>query len=548
MTISVLDGRLLCSLLINGYRNLKRNITTVDELNVFPVPDGDTGKNMTATLEGGISCNYPDDITVSELMKRFSHGALLSARGNSGVILSQIIRGIAKHTEHHEILTVSDFISSLNSGAACAYSAVAQPVEGTMLTVIREAAENAGANCSSIKDFTGCLELVLSEMRKSLARTPELLPVLKEAGVIDSGGAGLVYFFEGMLMYLKTGEFISDNTSAAESAPQNFSYDPENLLTYGYCTEFILQLQASKTDINLFNINDMNRELEKLGNSIVAVQDGSLVKVHIHSFEPEKIIGYARTFGELVTIKIENMTVQHSETEHYEEDSDYSSVPVKYAVAATASGSGIIKYFKDTGASAIINGGQTNNPSAEDFISAFRKINAEYIIVLPNDSNIIMTAMQAASMYTAADVRVIPTKSIAEGCSALSMFDTSLDTVEDVITEMTCYLSNVTTGYVTTATRDAFINGVNVVKDDYIGLIPDCILSDSPDKVEAALSLIANLPDIDDKQIVTAFCGWDVTQEEKDTFRNELLKRYPLIEIGMIDGNQDIYSFIFSIE
>lgn len=575
MTHPVMDGTQLYKLFTNGYLNLKRNMAMVDELNVFPVPDGDTGKNMTATIEGGVIGSNANEASVQALMKEFSHSALLSARGNSGVILSQFIRGIAKGTKGKDTLTVLDFIDAIKSGVNHAYNSVVKPVEGTMLTVMREGSESAYRKHPNLKDFDSCLDAILAGMRKSLKNTPELLPVLKEAGVVDSGGAGLICIFEGMLMALRNEE-IPDEPVVATTNNTSLSYDPENLLTYGYCTEFILQLQASKTDIDAFNVCDMISFLETIGESIVAVQDETLVKVHVHTFEPENVIAYARKFGELVTIKIENMTVQHSEQDSSAHPSDavsnltsensinsrfsdaglssvvdYGQIPAertKYAVVATASGSGIINYFKDAGVAAIVDGGQTNNPSAEDFVNAFKQLNAEYIIVLPNDSNIVMTAMQAAKIYKDADIRVIKTKSIAEGYSALSMMDLSLETVEDVISEMTYYLPNVTTGYVTTATRDAYIDGVEITKDHYIGLTTDTIISDSPDKVTAALMLLDNLPDIDDKQVVTAFCGLDVTEEEKDNFSNEVHRKYPLIEIGMIDGKQDVYSFIFAIE
>ncbi len=570
MTHPVMDGTQLYKLFTNGYLNLKRNMATVDELNVFPVPDGDTGKNMTATIEGGVTGSNPNETSIQILMKEFSHSALLSARGNSGVILSQFIRGIAKGTKGKDVLTVLDFIDAIKFGVNHAYNSVVKPVEGTMLTVMREGSESAYRKHSSLKDFDNCLDAILTGMRKSLKNTPELLPVLKQAGVVDSGGAGLVCIFEGMLMALRNQEIPDEPVAAATGNKFSFSYDPENLLEYGYCTEFILQLQTSKTDISSFNISDMITQLEAMGESIVAVQDDTLVKVHVHTFEPENVIGYARKFGELITIKIENMTVQHSDHDSHTSatgninelisndilnadftqtnDDELPAERTKYAVVATASGAGIISYFKDAGVTAIVDGGQTNNPSAEDFVNTFKKLNAEYIIVLPNDSNIVMTALQAAKIYKDADIRVITTKSIAEGYSALSMMDLSLDTVDDVISEMTYYLPNVTTGYVTTATRDACIDGVDITKDHYIGLTTDTIISDSPDKVTAALMLLDNLPDIEDKQVVTAFCGIDVTEEEKDNFSNEVHHKYPLIEIGMIDGKQDVYSFIFAIE
>lgn len=544
MSVTVLDGVQLCDLLLNGYRNLKRNMSIVDELNVFPVPDGDTGKNMTMTLEGGVGKSNGNQTSAELVMQDFSRGTLLSARGNSGVILSQFIRGLAEGMQHKSVISIDDFLHAMQSGTNRAYTAVSKPVEGTMLTVMREASERAMSKRASFTDFESCMDSIVASMKISLNHTPELLPVLKEAGVVDSGGAGLTFIFEGMLMALRNEIIADDAVELHDTQIQFNAYDPEDLLIYGYCTEFILQLQKQKTDIENFDINQVINYLETIGDSIVAVLDGTLVKVHVHSKCPEEVIRFARTMGELITIKIENMTVQHSETKTYAPAVEH----VRYAVVATASGRGIIKYFKNTGVNVVVDGGQTNNPSAQDFIDAFQKVSADYIIVLPNDSNIILTAKQAAEVYKSSDVRVIPTKSISEGYSALSMMDLSLDTVEEVIEDMTHYLPNVTTGYVTTATRDTTMNGVEIHKDDYIGLTSDAILSDSTDKVDAALSLIDRLPDINDKQVITAFCGSDVTLGEKSAFRRMILQKYPLMEVGLIDGGQDVYSFIFAIE
>lgn len=544
MSATFLDGTQLRNLLINGYRNLKRNMSTVDELNVFPVPDGDTGKNMTMTLEGGVSKSKENQISAGLVMQDFSRGTLLAARGNSGVILSQFIRGLAEGMQNKSNITIDDFLQAMKSGSNRAYTAVSKPVEGTMLTVMRESSEQALKKRSKYTDFESCLDAIVAAMKVSLNHTPELLPVLKEAGVIDSGGAGLVCIFEGMLMALRNEIIDEDAVELPNTQIQFTSYDPENLLVYGYCTEFILQLQASKTNLDTFDINHVIQYLETIGDSIVAVLDGTLVKVHVHSRCPEEVIRFARTMGELVTIKIENMTVQHTELQTHAPSMEH----VKYAVVATATGRGIIKYFKNAGVAVIVDGGQTNNPSAQDFINAFQQINADHIIVLPNDSNIIMTAQQAAEVYKKADIRVIATKSIAEGYSALSMMDLSLDTIEEVISEMTHYLPYVTTGYVTTATRDTIMNGIEIHKDDYIGLTSDTILSDSSDKVDAALTFIEQLPDIENKQVITAFCGCDVTLGEKSAFRRMILQRHPLMEVGLIDGGQDVYSFIFAIE
>ncbi len=548
MSTTTVDGLILRDMLANGYRNLLRNADTVDDLNVFPVPDGDTGKNMSMTLEGGVKKGPAEESNVSVYMTEFARGTLLSARGNSGVILSQFIRGLSNGMDELAELSIDDFLNAMEAGYKKAYDSVAKPTEGTMLTVMRESTVAAMDNRDMFTDYISLFDYIIKEMRKSLVKTPDLLPVLKEAGVVDSGGAGLVYIFEGMLLFLQ-GEVIDSDRSDINSPTAGVSfndYDPENLLTFGYCNEFILQLQKHKIDFEDFDLDGMIEYYESIGDSIVAVRDDSLVKVHVHSRTPEKVIEYARQFGELITVKIENMTVQHSEL--HSGNVQVQKEHVRYSVVATATGHGMRKYFKNAGASVVIDGGKTNNPSSEDFINAFRQVNADYILVLPNDSNIILAAEQAAKLYKDADVRVIPTKSLAEGYSALSMMDLSLDTVEDVISEMTYYLPNVTTGYVSVATRDANLNNVAITKGHYIGLLQDTVLSDNTDKVEAALELLDRLPDMEDKEVITAFCGEDVTLGEKSTFRRIVRERYPLIEVGMIDGGQDVYNFIFAIE
>ncbi len=541
MSIEVLDGVSLFKVMENGYRNLRRNMSVIDDLNVFPVPDGDTGKNMTMTIEGGIMKAHQGSADAADTMQTIAQGTLLSARGNSGVILSQFIRGLANGMGNKKNLRVSDFVLAMRCGVDKAYDAVVNPVEGTMLTVMREGTQAIeGITISTYEDL---FYQLIRAMKKSLRNTPELLPVLKEAGVVDSGGAGLICIFEGMQLALAN-EWIEEDAAPIASYDASIltDFDPESLLEFGYCTEFILQLQPAKVDLAALNINDVIAHLSTLGNSIVAVQEQSLIKVHIHSFEPEKILAYARTLGEFLTIKIENMSVQHNETVAPKKD------PLKYAIVATAAGQGLIEYFQQIGANAVIDGGQTNNPSAQDFIAAFDTLDAEHIIVLPNDSNIIMAAKQAAEIYSKTDVRIIETKSIAEGYSALSMMDLSYDTVEDVIDEMSCYLSDVTTGYVTTATRDAVIDGVSIIKDHYIGLTPKHIYCDGTDKVDVATELFALLPDMSDKQVLTVFTGRDVTDEQLERLTSTVSQHFPMLEVGVINGQQDVYSFIFAIE
>ena len=544
--IHTMDGALLRRLLINGYRNLKRHRAEIDELNVFPIPDGDTGKNMMMTYEGGVvSMEAISEDSAEVLLSGFAKGTLLSARGNSGVILSQFFRGFAEGAAGKQVLAPSDLLQMVQQGAEKAYGAVLEPVEGTMLTVMRESRRNAAKVKQAQESVEGCLETLLLEMERSLAHTPELLPVLKESGVVDSGGAGLVRVFEGMLMALR-GEMLPEEETLQDEAGSDLSFPLNEAwdgpMVYGYCTEFVLRLQKKKTNPRNFSVETVTERLASFGDSIVAVQDGSLLKVHVHTFAPENVLAYGRSMGEFLSVKIENMDLQHSELHRK------SRKKVKYAVVAVASGKGIVEYFKNIGVTAVVDGGQTNNPSVDTFLRVFRTLNAEHILVLPNDSNVVMTAQMAAQLYSGAQVHVLPTRSVAEGFSALTMMDLSLETPEAVIAEMTHYLPNVTTAYVTVAVRDSAMNGVTVRKGDYIGLTSEKILSSSKDLLMTAEQMLERLPDMENKQVLTAFCGGDVTEELCRELQNRLEKRYPLMDVALLPGGQDVYSFIFAIE
>ncbi|MBQ2730251.1 MAG: DAK2 domain-containing protein [Clostridia bacterium] len=540
MSTKRLDGIALRNLLMSGYLNLQNNKDTINSLNVFPVPDGDTGINMAKTLEGGISA--PEGADAAQYMKAFSKNSLLTARGNSGVILSQFIRGLAKGCEGYDSLSVSNFADAFNNGVSCAYSSVIKPVEGTMLTVLREAGEYLTKNCNSFSCFEECFNGLCEMTEHSLANTPELLPVLKEAGVVDSGGAGVLTILRGMEASL-----LGRDVQAAVTVPEIYSNDvptdlgPDFVFDYGYCTEFIIQLLNAKCDVKAFDASVLADYLSEIGDSVAIVCDEDIVKVHVHTKTPEAAIGKAREYGELLTVKIENMSVQHSEA-------NIVSKREKYAVVAVVKGDGLRKYFSEIGVSAFVDGGQTNNPSAEDFIKTFKSLNAEHIIVLPNNSNIILTARQAVKMYGEGDVHVIPTKSYAECYSALSMMDPTSETVEAFIEGMTSYLPYVTSGYVTVATRDVTMNGVEVKTGKYIGLDNDNVLSCNEDKIECAMGLFRNLPDIDDKGVITVFYGADTSKDEADKLKASIKKEFPDIETGFIAGGQDVYSFIFSIE
>lgn len=537
-----LDGIALHRLFESGYRNLKKNTGTINELNVFPVPDGDTGTNMVMTFGGGFRGVSPTN-HVGDYMDALARGCLLSARGNSGVIFSQFIHGLARGMAGKDSICFGDLAYAFACAREDAYNAILTPTEGTILTVISKAAEFLQKETDW--DFLSGFETLLKNMKSTLEKTPELLPILKESGVVDSGGAGLVCFVEGIVACLN-GQDIEDTPEldgTVSPAVNHTSFGADSVLEYGYCTEFILQLLHAKTDISAFTLDAFLKPLQEMGDSIVAVVSDTLVKIHIHTFTPERVLEYGRRFGEFVTLKIENMSVQHSD----------AAVPSKkehrkYAVVAVASGAGIVEYFREIGANAIIDGGQTNNPSVDAFLEAFRSLDAEHIIVLPNNSNVVLTAQQAAGIYRDADVRVIPAKSIVEGCSALSLFNPDCGSIDELLEEMSSSLSGVTTGYLTTAIRDAAIGGVPVQKGHYIGLDRETILACGEDKVQTAFALVQKITQRSPKEIIVVFYGADTTEAEADAFRQLLQTAYPCAEIGFLNGGQEIYDFIISLE
>ncbi len=545
-----IDGKVLNYIFTVGYRNLKRRMDVINDLNVFPVPDGDTGTNMVHTFGGGLGAVTVQS-NVSDYMKDLSKAVLLSARGNSGVIFSQFFRGLYRGFENKESVCFDDLAYAFACAKEDSYKSIMTPAEGTILTIIREAAEFLDKNSSKYADFKSGFEALISCMSDTLSRTPEMLPVLKEAGVVDSGGAGLVCFFEGMHTYFcgTTLDDIEDNDSFTPKTVNAGSFGPDSVMEYGYCTEFILQLMNAKTDISTFSTDEFVKPLNALGDSIVAVASDGIVKIHIHTFEPEKVLAYARRFGEFVTLKIENMSVQHNEIQA---ESVSPATPkkekVKYAVITVASGDGIVDYFQNIGASAVIDGGQTNNPSVSEFLAAFDRFEAEHIVVLPNNSNIILTANQAAEMYENCKVHVIPTKSITEGYSALSMMNLWVDTVEELIEDMSAGLSSVTSAYVTTATRTTNIGGIDIVKDNYIGIKDKDIRLCSPDRFATVCGIIKSVMDESEKAVIIIFCGKSVPPEETEALSNFMKTEYPLIDVGFVDGKQDVYDYIISLE
>ncbi len=543
MQFKTIDGVKLHRLFTNGYYNLQKNMTAVNDLNVFPVPDGDTGTNMVQTLSG--LKRVKDDISdVGEYMKQLSSNVLLSARGNSGVILSQFIHGLYRGFAEKSEIEFRDFANAFVCATEDSYKAVITPVEGTILTLIREATDFLKKHGEEYEDFESGFKALIEQMKVSLSKTPQLLPILREANVVDSGGAGLLSFMEGIYSYLcgeeveETFEFSNDASPNA-NLPSDFGAD--TVLEFGYCTEFILQLMNYKTNLAAFDTDAFVKAIEPMGDSIVAVHNDGILKIHIHTFTPERVLEYARSLGEFISVKIENMSIQHSEA-------DRPSERVKYATLSVASGQGIIDYFYSIGADIVIDGGQTNNPSVNDFIDKFKTLNAENIIVLPNNPNIIFTANQAAEMYTDTKVTVIPTKSIVEGYSAFSMMNPSAKTVEEFVQGMSEGLCNVTSAYVTVAVRDAVLNGKEVKKDDYIGLNGKTLISKGSNALDTALELIKAITEAETKDVIVVFYGESISEEEANTLENTLREQYPLYDIGFVNGRQSIYDFIISLE
>ena len=552
----ILDGAGYKDLVTNGCASLRKNSKIVDALNVFPVPDGDTGINMRMTIESGANeiKNY-DDNSIYEVAKKFSRGMLMGARGNSGVILSQFFRGLYKGLTDKTEVNAVELGQAFASGVQQAYKAVMKPVEGTILTVVREATEYVNSVVTPEFSIEKFFEEFIKEAQASLDRTPNILPVLKDAGVVDSGGAGMLYIIEGMYKALK-GEYIHVNGDAPQttvSLKHNFNADSE--LTYGYCTEFILQLQNSKVaDIENFDVQPMIDYLLSIGDSAVCVRDEDIVKIHVHTRTPGEVLNFGQKYGEFITIKIENMQVQHTESTEIEQCNCEECVEArkkaehkKWAVIMVASGEGLVNTFKEMGVDYVVSGGQTMNPSAEDFVKGFDELNADNILVFPNNSNIIMAAEQAAKYYGKANVHVVKTKSIAQGYAALAMLDVSSDDINVILEETNEVIANVTTGLVTYAIRDAEIDDVVIHNGDFMGLCNSKIKCAEATKVGATKSLI-DLTDAKDKEIITIIYGKDVTEDELNEVVEYINENYDNLEVETIDGGQEVYSFILSIE
>lgn len=533
---------------------LSKNSEFVDKLNVFPVPDGDTGTNMTLTVENGAkTVNEDSSENVGKLTESLAKGMLMGARGNSGVITSQLFRGFYKSAENKEILSAKDLADAFSNGVATAYKAVMKPVEGTILTVARVGAEEGAKKAKETDDAVEVMKAVVSGAKKALQETPEMLPVLKQVGVVDSGGQGLVFiyqgFLEGLLGEKDSEEYQLDNFEMdelinaahhqAEAAQVQLS---TNDIVNGYCTEIMIDLQADVPNKKKFALDEFRTHLSKLGDSLLAVSDGEIAKVHVHTEHPGEVFVYGSQFGELGKIKIDNMRIQH---ETIVENNEEQEEAVDFAVIAVASGHGIRELFKSEGVNRIISGGQTMNPSTQDIIDAIQKSGAKKAIVLPNNGNIVMAAKQAAEVCDI-PVGIVPTKTISQGLTAMLSFNPEAS-VQENVEAMSEDLDAVVSGEVTRAIRDTEIDDVQIKKDDYLGIIDGKIKVDNPDLINTTIEMIENMLD-EDSEIVTVIYGSDATKKQAEKIVSQLEEKHDDLEFEIHDGGQPVYYFLVSVE
>lgn len=548
----LVTGSLFADMVKGGAVNLRNNAQVVNDLNVFPIPDGDTGDNMGRTIEGG-SVAAETGESLADIAKRMADGMLMSARGNSGVILSQFFDGVAKGFRDVERADIAQFAQAFLSGVKQAYSSVVKPTEGTILTVMREATEKAMKTVSEGDSIERFFDIFKDEMYRSLENTPNLLDVLKEAGVIDSGGAGFVYIIEGMDRVLR-GETIQAANGAApavqtELDTSSFGVDTE--MIFGYCTEVLLQLRSDKVDVEGYDVKTLIDYLESIGGeSIVAFKTGTRIKLHVHTFEPEKVLAFCHTIGEFVTMKVENMSIQHSESivdNRFARKEPEKAAHKEIGIVSVAQGDGIKEMFMQFGADYIVDGQQTMNPSTEDFITAFDAVNADKIIVLPNNSNIILAAKQAAELYEKAEVRVVPSTSIAEGYAAFTMLDLTSGDLDVICSELESAMQGVISAQVTYAVRNSVTGGFVIQQGDWLGFDGKKLIAVDDTCAEVACDLLGKV-DMTDKEVIIAIMGKDATAEDMDKVRKFIQTHTSRVELYEVDGGQDIYPFIFAIE
>ena len=535
---------------------LNKQAEYVNSLNVFPVPDGDTGTNMGMTIENGAKeVADKSASTVGEVAAIFAKGLLMGARGNSGVITSQLFRGFSQSVKGKDELDGQALALAFQSGVEVAYKAVMKPVEGTILTVSRGAAIGAKKKAEATNDAVEVMKAALEGAKAALAKTPDMLPVLKEVGVVDSGGQGLVFIYEGFLSAL-TGEYIASEDFQATPATMSQMINAEHHksvaghvatedITFGYCTEIMVALKQGPTYVKDFDYDEFRNYLNELGDSLLVVNDDEIVKVHVHTEDPGLVMQEGLKYGSLVKVKVDNMRNQHEAQLEKEEKATKPAEEKEYAIIAVVAGDGLAEIFKAQGVDYIISGGQTMNPSTEDFIKAVDQVNARNIIFLPNNKNIFMAAQSAAEVLEQ-PTTVIETRTLPQGLTSLLAFDSG-KTIEENHERMTAALSDVISGSVTTAVRDTTIDGLEIHENDNLGMVDGKILVSNPDMLTTLKATFAKMLD-EDSEIVSIYIGEDGDEELANGLAQDLMEEYEDLEVEIHQGNQPVYPYIFSVE
>ena len=557
MELTIMNAAEFKKMFKAGADRLMQNVDLVNSLNVFPVPDGDTGTNMNMTFQSGVAkMQESSSQKVNDLALNLSKGLLMGARGNSGVILSQIFRGFYQAIKDEEELDSQSFTDAFLGGVESAYKAVMKPVEGTILTVARESALRGQQKAESTDNLVEIMRSIVKGAQEALDKTPDLLPVLKQVGVVDSGGKGLLCIYEGFLMAL-TGEVIEDEPGQtfdhAHAMFEEVNEHPLSMdeITYGYCTEIMVRIGQGETVIKDFDYEEFRQVLNTKGDSLLVVADDEIVKVHIHTENPGLIMQLGQEFGELIKIKVDNMREQVRGLEGQEEALKGAKVPKpsqedsEYAIIAVASGQGLVDLFQSIGVTEVLQGGQTMNPSTEDFVKAIERANARNIILLPNNKNIVMAAQQAAEVSETPTV-VVPTKSITQGISTLLMFNPD-QTIEANQQAMSEYAQTVDYGQITNAIRDTQIDAIQIKKDDYMGILNGDIVLAHADLAQALEELVEQMVD-EDSELVTVIVGEDGDEATVEAVEDQVLARYPDLEFEVIQGDQPVYHYFVSVD
>lgn len=540
MKIKYIDGPLIKKMILFGAQNLENNKHIVNDLNVFPVPDGDTGTNMALTIQfAAKEVSQVKSDNLSKIMDAAANGSLMGARGNSGVILSQLFRGFAKGCKDKKMLGLKDLSEALQSGTDMAYKAVMKPTEGTILTVAKETSKFAIQNAENFDSLEKFIENIIEQGNHTLSKTPDMLPVLQEAGVVDAGGKGLMCILEGAYRALFEEDIeIEQNISSIQSQNTNKENISTSDIKYAYCTEFMVLTKKMEID-------NIKSHLSKMGDSLLVVGDDHRIKVHVHTNHPGKVLEYALQTGEITNIKIDNMKEQHRSQFDFDRQEDISVEEKEYAFVSVATGAGITEILQDLGVDSVIQGGQTMNPSTEDFLKEIDKLQAKYIYILPNNSNILMAANQAKEISDK-NIEVVPSKTIPQGISALLAFNIEKNAIDNY-KGMKEAIEEVKTAQITFAVRDTQVNGLSIKKDNIIGLYEGKIISVGQDISEVTLHLLEKVIETED-ELITIFAGQGVSEEQKEVIQDKVENTFPNIDVEVHNGGQPLYYYIISVE